>query len=115
MSSRTVDKIIISDDFTHPLVAKCYGNVSFSGSDTTLSNLYPASGISASRPLTNRRRITIPEMANTDYIVFLSSETTNEPGDSPLWIDKTTTTFDIRGIGEASGRTVSFVVYGELA
>lgn len=115
MSSRSFDSLNVATTITHKGIPVCYGHLSYANGDASIENPFPATGLSGEDTGGSSRRVTIPEMANTNYVVFLTSETSNEPGTSPCVNTKTTTTFNITGPSEASTRNIFFMVFGELA
>jgi hypothetical protein len=94
----------------HPGVAKAYGTVAFEGSVVTITGGYNVTLASDSG---STRVITLAiTMANTNYVVMA----TGNGGGSPFIVtNKTTTQFTLSGPVKDTGRTVSFVVFGQLA
>lgn len=113
--SRTIQNLTLASNLVHTGAPVCYATVDFSSSSSAISGAYPTTGISAADTGGSSRRITIPEMANTTYLVLLSYTSSNDIGTSPCVNDRTTTTFDISGASEGSSRKISFIVFGDLA
>lgn len=114
-NSTICNTLTVSSDIHHLTVPVAYGIVGYSNGDTTISSNYPSTGISATDTGGSSRQITIPEMANTNYLVLLSLIGNNQPGTAPSVSNKTTTTFNISGPAEANNRDISFIVFGTLA
>lgn len=94
-----------------PGVAKAYGRVSFANGSATITGGFNVSG---GTDLGLSRRITLTNaMADTNYTVVANC---NETGAPVNWTISSATQFILEGPGtEASGREISFAVYGTLA
>ena len=111
MQSETASHFVSPDVLKfHPGVAKAYGTVPFENGVTTITGGY---NITSATDGGSTRVVTMAiTMANTDYIVLATG---NGGGSQFNCIAKTTTTFTLEGPAEASGRTCSFVVFGQRA
>lgn len=112
MQSETASKLVAAATAKyHAGVSKAYGTVAWEGSLTTITGGYNVTSAAEVTPGT--REITLAvTMANTNYVVFCTG---NGGGSQFNVTGKTTTKFTIDGPAEASGRTVSFIVFGQLA
>jgi hypothetical protein len=94
----------------HPGVAKAYGTVAFENGVATITGGY---NVTSATDGGSTRVITLAvTMANTNYVVMATG---NGGGSQFNVTSKTTTQFTLDGPIQASGRTVSFVVFGQLA
>lgn len=94
----------------HPGVAKAYGTVAFENGVATVTGGY---NVTSASDTGSGREVTLAvTMANTNYVVFATG---NGGGSQFNVTGKTTTKFTLDGPVEASGRTVSFIVFGQLA
>jgi hypothetical protein len=111
MQSETASHFVPPDVMKfHPGIAKAYGTVAFENSVTTITGGY---NVTSATDGGSTRVVTLAvTMANTNYVVMA----TGNSGGSPFNVtNKTTTQFTLDGPLEAPGRTVSFVVFGQLA
>jgi hypothetical protein len=111
MQSETASHFVSPDVLKyHPGVAKAYGTVAFENSVVTITGGY---NVTSATDGGSTRVITLAvTMANANYVVTLTG---NGGGSQFNVTNKTATQFTIDGPAEASGRTVSFVVFGTLA
>lgn len=111
MQSETAAHFVSPDVLKyHPGVAKAYGTVAFENGVTTITGGY---NVTSASDTGSAREVTLAvTMANTNYVV----DVTGNGGGAPWAVTgKTTTKFTVDGPTEASGRTFSFVVFGQLA
>lgn len=97
----------------HPGIAKAYGSVSIQNGTTTITGGYNVT--SASDTGTSRRITLAVTMANTNYTVVALYKDSGAVANSVGWEAVSATQFDLHAGAEASGRAISFVVYGQLA
>lgn len=111
MQSETASHYVSPDVLKyHPGVAKAYGTVAFENGVTTITGGY---NVTSATDTGSGRTVTLAvTMANTNYVVVMTG---NGGGSQFNVTAKTTTTFTFDGPAEASGRTASFVVFGQLA
>lgn len=94
----------------HPGIAKAYGTVAFENGVVTVTGGY---NVTIANDGGSSRVITLAvTMANTNYVVMATG---NGGGSQFNVTGKTTTQFTLDGPTEAASRTVSFVVFGQLA
>lgn len=115
MESQSSSGVCVPDTLkNHPGVAKAYGIVTF---DTnTPAKLSDYNVASVSEPAEDTRRVTFTNAMNdANYVVQLMHDFgINE--NPPYLVAQTATYFDIDHHGvDADGRTIHFVVYGQLA
>ena len=94
----------------HPGVAKAYGTVQLENGVTTITGGY---NVTSATDTGSGREITLAvTMANTNYVVMGTASS----GGTPVTVSgKTTTKFTLDASAEASGRSISFTVFGQLA
>jgi len=94
----------------HPGVAKAYGTVALENGVTTITGGY---NITSATDTGSGREITMAvTMANTNYVVMGTASS----GGTPVTVSgKTTTKFTLDASAETAGRTISFLVFGQLA
>ena len=111
MQSETASHYVSPDVLKfHPGVAKAYGTVAFENGVTTITGGY---NVTSAVDTGSGRTVTLAvTMANTNYVVMMTG---NGGGSQFNVTAKTTTTFTFDGPAEASGRTASFTVFGQLA
>ena len=111
MQSETASHYVSPDVLKyHPGVAKAYGTVGLENGVTTITGGY---NITSATDTGSGREITMAiTMANTNYIVVGTASS----GGTPVTVSgKTTTKFTLDASAEVAGRTISFLVFGQLA
>jgi hypothetical protein len=98
----------------HPGIAKAYGVIDWENGSATVSGGFNISG--ASDTGGTSRQVTLDvTMANANYTVVATWVEGSSVAAGLAIENKTTTTFDVFGAAEASGRKIQIVVYGDLA
>lgn len=114
MQSETASKLAAAATMKyHPGIPKAYGTVSLASGVTTITGGYNVT--SASDTGTSRRITLAVTMANTNYTVVGFYKDSGAVANSVAWEVVSATQFDLHAGAEAAGRSVSFIVYGQLA
>ena len=111
MQSETASHFVSPDVMKyHPGVAKAYGKVALENGVTTITGGF---NVTSATDTGSGREITMAvTMANVNYIVVAMASS----GGTPVTVSgKTTTKFTLDASAELAGRTLEFVVFGQLA
>jgi hypothetical protein len=110
VAAETSSKLVAANlMINHPGIAKCWGVVDESTFATTDSYNVTAA-VDGGEGIVN---ITIPEMANTNYVVVATNQATDKDHNEVVVHTKTTTSFKLEVAN--TGNKINFVVYGDLA
>lgn len=114
MQSETASKLAAAATMKyHPGIPKAYGNVSLAAGTTTITGGY---NVTSATDTGSGRQITLGvTMANTNYLVVVTYKDTGAVANSVAYNIDSTTQFTLQAGAEATGRSVSFIVYGQLA